>query len=422
MISLMKKNMPLVPYKWELIIWLWLVHFINQADRQIFNVLLPLVKADMQLTDVQLGLIATAFTLCVGLCIPVAGFVGDLYQRKFIIIISMVVWSTATIFTGASSMLWHLILFRCVGVGGGEAFYAPAANAYISERHRKTRALAISIHQTALYAGIVLSGILGGLIGETYGWRSAFYVFGVIGLILSGVLYFRLAPSERGSLGKGVGKVQFIRDAALLFFKTPSAILLGGAFMCLVYVNVGFLTWMPTYMHEQFGQSIAEAGFSSTFYHHISAFFGILLGGVFSDKLALRSKNSRLIIQSTALFLGSPFIFLMTTSSELWQTYFCLAGFGFFRGLYEANFITSLYEVIHSRFHASVIGVLYLFVFSVGSLSPLVLGYFKATVGLAAGLSWMSFAYIAGAIFILLTLFFFIERDREKAKISFPSF
>lgn len=412
-----------IPYKWELIIWLWFVHFFNQADRQIFNVLLPLIKADMQLSDVQLGLIATVFTLCVGLCIPVAGFVGDLYQRKSIIIASIVVWSAATIFTGVSSVLWHLILFRCVGVGGGEAFYAPSANAYISERHVKTRAMAISIHQTALYAGIILSGILGGLIGEAYGWRYAFFIFGIIGVILGVVLYYRLRPSEQVPvMTSGIQTIKFIREAASLLFKTPSAMLLGGAFMCLVYVNVGFLTWMPTYMHEHFGQSVTEAGFSSMFYHHAFAFAGILLGGAFSDKLALRSKNSRLMIQSSAMLLGAPFIFLMTRSSELSSTYACLAGFGFFRGVYEANFITTLYEVIPPRFHASVIGVVYLFVFSIGSLSPLILGYFKSSFGLSAGLSFMSLAYVAGALFVFITLVFFIRRDREKVTTFNSSF
>ncbi len=404
-----------IPYKWELIIWLWLVHFFNQADRQIFNVLLPLIKIDMQLSDVQLGLIATIFTLCVGLCIPVAGFVGDLYQRKSIIIVSIVVWSAATIFTGVSSALWHLIIFRCVGVGGGEAFYAPAANAYISEHHVKTRAQAISIHQTALYTGIILSGVLGGIIGEAYGWRYAFFIFGIIGVILGIILYYRLRPSEAvPTMRSRAEMIKFIREAASLLFKTPSAMLLGGAFLCLVYVKVGFLTWMPTYMHEHFGQSVTEAGFSSMFYHHAFAFAGILLGGTFSDRLALRSKNSRLIIQATAMLLGAPFIFLMTRFSGLPATYACLAGFGFFRGLYEANFITTLYEVIPPRFHASVIGVIYLFVFSVGSLSPLILGYFKSTFGLSAGLSFMSAAYVAGGIFILITFFFFMRKDREK--------
>ncbi len=412
-----------IPYKWELVIWLWLVHFFNQADRQIFNVLLPLIKVDMQLSDVELGLIATVFTLCVGLCIPVAGFIGDLYQRKSIIIASIVVWSAATVFTGVSSALWHLILFRCVGVGGGEAFYAPAANAFISERHVKTRALAISIHQTALYTGIILSGVLGGVIGEAYGWRYAFFIFGIIGVILGVILYYRLKPSEAvPSMGSGAEMMKFVREAASLLFRTPSAMLLGGAFLCLVYVNVGFLTWMPTYMHEHFGQSIAEAGFSSMFYHHAFAFAGILLGGTFSDRMALKSQNSRLIIQATAMLLGAPFIFMMTRSSGLSPTYACLAAFGFFRGLYEANFITTLYEVIPPRFHASVIGVIYLFVFSAGSLSPLVLGYFKSTFGLAAGLSWMSVAYVAGSVFILITFVFFIGRDREKVIAARSSF
>ncbi|MFA6071825.1 MAG: MFS transporter [Janthinobacterium sp.] len=404
-----------IPYKWEVIIWLWLVHFFNQADRQIFNVLLPLIKVDMQLSDIQLGFIASTFTLCVGLCIPLAGFIGDLYNRKSIIIISVVVWSAATIFTGTSTLLWHLIMFRCVGVGGGEAFYAPSANAFISENHVKSRALAISLHQTALYVGIILSGIIGGIIGEQYGWRYAFFIFGIIGILLGVTMFFRLRPSLNIPPASSYPERKaFIRQAFLLLFKTPSAMLLGGAFICLVYVNVGFLTWMPTYMHEELGQSVTNAGFSSMFYHHAFAFMGILSGGVFSDRMALKSKNARLIIQSFSLLLGAPFIYWMTGSSNVLITYGCLAGFGFFRGMYEANFVTTLFEVIEPKFHSSIIGIVYLFVFSIAAISPLVLGYFKESFGLTKGLSFMSIAYVIGSFSVFIALTNFINKDREK--------
>src|SRR5690606_21402345 len=152
--------------------------------------------------------------------------------------------------------------------------------------------------------------------------------------------------------------------------------------------------------------------------HHAFAFVGILIGGVFSDRMALRSKNNRLVIQSFAMLFGAPFIYLMASSYSLTLTYVSLACFGFFRGLYEANFIATLYDVIPPRFHASVIGVLYLFIFTVGSLSPLILGYFKSSVGLSAGLSFMSIAYVIGSIFIFLTLIFFMIRDRAKVALS----
>jgi MFS family permease len=98
-------------------------------------------------------------------------------------------------------MLIHLIILRGIVTGGGEAFYSPPANALIAEYHEKTRATAMSIHQTALYAGIIISGFLAGWIADRFGWRMAFYVFGGLGIINVILLLMRLKDAR--SAGKG---------------------------------------------------------------------------------------------------------------------------------------------------------------------------------------------------------------------------
>jgi len=398
-------------YKWELLLWLWIAYFFNQADRQIFNIVLPLIKEDLGFTDAQLGLVASTFVLCVGICTPIAGFIGDLFSRKNIIITSLFIWSIATFFTGFTSTIFSLILLRSVAVGGGEAFYAPSANAIICEYHTKTRAIAMSIHQTALYIGIILSGLIGGLIAENYGWRMPFYIFGGIGILLTFLLLWRLKQSRNVAPSSSQDRKKFIKEAFVLLFRKPSAMLLGASFICLVFVNVGYLTWMPTFLHEKFNLSITGAGFSSMFYHHASAFIGIILGGLLSDKIALKSKLYRLVIQGVGMLLGAPFIFAMGQGSTLTIVYIALAGFGLFRGIYEANFITTIYGVIEPKYRASVIGLVYLFVFSVGSISPYLLGYFKQSFGLSNGLSSLGVAYIIGGILVLITLKWFFTKD-----------
>ncbi|MBU2904104.1 MFS transporter [Arenibacter algicola] len=399
-------------YKWELIAWLWLAFFFNQADRQVFNVLLPLIKEDLGLTDTQIGIISSLFVLCVGVCIPIAGFVGDLYSRKKIIIISLFFWSVATFFTGMSYTVIQLILLRSLAVGGGEAFYAPSANAIISEYHNKTRAMAMSIHQTSLYIGVILSGVIGGIIAEHFGWRSAFYIFGGFGILLSALLLWRLKPSKNIIPSSNSSeRKKFIKEAFFILFKKPSIVLLGGSFVCLVFVNVGYLTWMPLFLHEKFNLSITDSGFSSMFYHHIFAFVGIIGGGILSDKLAVKSKNYRLVIQGIGLLLGAPFIFGMGQATELVWVYIYLAGFGLFRGIYEANFVTTIFAVIEPKYRASVIGLVYLFVFSIGSISPFLLGYYKQSFGLSNGVSALGFAYILGGILVLIAMKWFFKKD-----------
>lgn len=196
-----------------------------------------------------------------------------------------------------------------------------------------------------------------------------------------------------------------------MLLRKPSTMLLGASFICLVFVNVGYLTWMPTFLHEKFSLSLTGAGFSSMFYHHIAAFAGIVFGGILSDRLALKSPHYRLIIQASGLLLGAPFIFGMGQANTLFGTYFCLAGFGLFRGIYEANFITTLFATIEPQYRASVNGIVYLFVFSGASLSPFLLGYFKKSLGLSNGLSAMSAAYVLGGISVWIALRWFFKKD-----------
>lgn len=400
-------------YKWELLVWLWLAFFFNQADRQIFNVSLPLIKADLGLTDAQAGLVGSLFALTLGLMIPFAGIAGDLLNRKKIIGFSLLFWSAATLLTGLSNTLLHLVVLRSLAVGGGEAFYAPAANGLISQYHHKTRAMAMSIHQTSLYAGVVVSGALGGYIAQQYGWKNAFYLFGGAGVILSMILFLRLRPTPALAAAiSGAEQKRFFREAALALLRKPAARLLCLAFLTLVVVNVGYTVWTPTFLHEKFGLSVAEAGFTSMFYHHIAAFAGVMGGGWLSDKLALRSVHYRLIIQSAGLLLGVPFIVGMGQATTPTLTYVCLAGFGFCRGLYEANLYTTLFEVIEPQYRSTAVGLSAMFAYVTAALAPFLLGYLKPTFGLSNGLSSLGLVYLLGGLCVWVALRWYFQKDR----------
>ncbi|GAA5219987.1 MFS transporter [Membranihabitans marinus] len=233
-------------YKWEVLLLLWLAFFINQADRQVFNVVLPLIRQDLGLSDIQIGWIATGFNLVFAVLVPVAGYVGDIYSRKWIIILSIFFWSIATMFTGLSNSLFMLILTRSFATGGGEAFFAPANYNLLANYHEKARAFAMSIHQTSYYIGIILSGYLAGYVAENWGWRAAFYVFGAVGVIHGVVMIFRL--KDKGGANKIEPKKVKFSEAMKVLFKTPSALMLTISFSGLIFVLVGYLTWTPTYL------------------------------------------------------------------------------------------------------------------------------------------------------------------------------
>lgn len=395
-------------FNWELIVLLWLVFFFNQADRQVFNVILPQIKTDLKLTDAELGMIASVFIWAIGLCVPLSGYIGDVFSKKKVIIFSLLLWSAATFFTGLSAGLFHLVILRGI-VGSSESFYAPAANALIGEKYKDKTGLAMAIHQTALYAGIIMSGLIGALIAEKFGWSTAFYFFGGIGIILSVILFLRFKRIITDPLTV-MHKVTLF-DGLKGLFQKKTAILLTLAFACMVFVNVGYLTWAPTFLHEKFRLSLANAGFSSMFYHHIFAFLGVLAGGRFSDQLAKKNVGARLKIQAFGLLLGCPFIYLLGSSNDLFWVYAGMGLFGFFRGIYDSNIYASLFLVTAPGIRASVSGAMIMFAFLIGAFAPWILGTIKPTLGLSDGLSALSMVYLLGSFFIFIALKFTLFKE-----------
>lgn len=404
------------PYKWELILLLWLAFFFNQADRQIFNVVLPAVRGELNLADSDMGLIASILILVYGILVPVAGYIGDRTNKKYVLAVSLLIWSTSTLFTGMSTLLIHLIFLQSIATGGGEAFYAPSANALIGEHHEKTRATAMSIHQTALYAGIIMSGYLAGWIADHFGWRIAFYIFGGCGIVLSIIISLRLKDSFPVIYKADEKKVP-VTEALSVFFRKPTALLLTMAFAGMIFVNVGFMTWMPTYLHEKFGFSLARSGFDATFYHYGAAFLGVMIGASVADRYCRTITGMRGLVQASGLLLGAPFIFLLGIGGTPFLVYIALALFGLFRGIYDSNIFAALYDVIEPRYRSTATGLMLMFAFVTGASAPYMLGKIKPVLGLSWGLSALSAIYIFSALCIFISVRFFYRKDIVKSTL-----
>lgn len=401
-------------YKWEVLVLLWIAFFLNQADRQVFNVVLPLIKADLQLSDLQVGSIATAFNLVYALLVPLAGYAGDIFSKKWIVTISILFWSVATMFTGLSNGVIMLVLMRSIATGGGEAFFGPANYTLLANYHKKTRAFAMSIHQTSYYLGIILSGYVAGYIGEHYGWRNAFYVFGAIGVVHGLVLIFRLKDKKEPEISKTIEKVKFTEGIKVLF-KAPTAVLLTIGFSGLIFVLTGYLTWTPTYLYEKFNMSLSMAGFHSMFYTHLFAFLGIIIAGKYSDKLAGKNPATRLLMQGAGLLVAVPFIVMMGNSTGLAMVYVGLAGFGFCRAFFDANTWAVLYDVIPKKYQSSASGIMLMIGFGVGSMAPVVLGYLKPLIGLSLGISLLSVIWVLCGILLLIAYKYTFTKDYNRA-------
>ena len=405
-------------YKWELLTLLSFAFFFHQGDRAIFGVVLSGIRADLQLTDSQVGLVGSVLFLTLALMMPLAGYVGDVVSKKWLITCSLVFWSAATLFTGATQGLVGLILLRSVATAGGESFYAPAAYSMLAQFHHRTRALAMSVHQGALYVGVMTSGFLGGWIGQHWGWRSAFYVFGAAGILLGLVFVFRLrdapTPVREGSEVAGEKASPLI--ALGLLFRVPTALLLTGAFTAVVFVNNAYVVWAPEFLRGKCELSLTLAGGYAMLAHHLPALGGVLMGGVWSDRWVRTRPTARLEMQATALLLGAPAILWIGLAPGLAGTCAAMAIFGLCRGLCECNTHASLFDVIAPRFRASAVASMVLVAFLVGSTSPWLLGRAREIYGPERGFVYafvgLAGVYLLGAIGVIVARTVFFQRDR----------
>ena len=366
-------------YKWEVLALLWMAYLLNQADRQVFNTVLPQIQESLNISRTEVGLIATIFSFCYALMVPFGGMAGDRLSRKWVTTIAILFWSVATMFTGLATGVVMLILLRSVATGGGEAFFGPANYSLLGQYHTDTRARAMSIHQTSYYVGVILAGWLAGYIAEKLGWQYSFIIFGAAGVIWGIVMAFRLKDKkeEKPVISSEVEKSDKpgILDGFKTVFTTPTALILTIGFSGFIFVITGYMTWVPAFLQREFGMSVTDAGLHSMLWTYLAAFAGVLLAGTLSDKTAHLDRKIRMVIQAAGLILGASFLFFVNADASIWVVYACFAGWGFFRAFFDANIYTVLYDVTPARLHASCSSALITTGFAVGALAPVVLGY-----------------------------------------------
>lgn len=415
--------------KWTVVALFWFVYFLNQADRQVIFSVFPLVQQELELSETQLGWLGSTFFWIYGVLVPLAGSLGDTFNRKKLIVLALVVWSAATFSSGLVAGFALLLLLRSI-TGFGEAFYYPAATSIITDYHsQRTRATAMSVHQTSVYVGVVMSGTLAGYVGQHYGWRSAFLSFGITGLLFAMVLGKTLREPVRGAADavasqKATSEVNLtltLPDRLRETFRSPTAVVLMLAFAGMNFVNAAFLPWMTTLLFRKFEMTLADAGFTATFYHHVGAFAGVLIGGKLADRWASGSRLGvlgRPLIQAVGLLGGAPFIYTMAAADARLTVTAALGFFGLFRGLYDSNLFASLYEVVRPEARATATGIMIAGAFLVGGSASVVIGWLSERIGLGPALAATSIAYVAAGLLLLLDCAVWFRRDAAKMRAT----
>jgi MFS family permease len=418
-------------YKWWVVGMLWFICFFNYADRMAINAVAKVLKSEYHLSNEDFGWIASAFMYVYALSAPLAGQVGDKLARKALIIGGLLVWSAVTGATALCRRFWEFVFVR--GTEGlGETFYFPATMSLISDYHTKrTRSLAMGLHQTSVYAGTIGGTTLAGLLAESYGWQSPFLVFGVAGIMLGIVLaVFLREPSrneaERRELGaidessapQAVPILQFLVELV----RTPSAVLLMAAFFGANSVAMVFITWMPNYLSEEFGMSLAMAGFSATFYLQMASVLGSVIGGVLADQARQRVPGGRILSQSLGALLGIPFIYLSGTTTNATRLVLFLALFGFAKGIYDANIWASMYDVIRPSRRATMLGLANMVGWAGAAAATSAIGVATTRFHVTMGEALSSTAVIYGVVALMLVAagLVFAPRDIIHATATGP--
>ena len=389
-------------YRWWLVAMLWCVCFLNYADRQaIFSVFTPL-QAEFHLSDIQLAMLASAFIWVYALSGPLTGWIADRISRKAIILAALAFWSVVTAAVAVSRDFHTLVVLRALS-GFGEAFYFPAAMSLLASYHSATtRSRAMSIHQTAIYGGTIAGGALSAYIAQHAGWRSSFSLFGAAGILLTLVLSFTLrTPQEDSEKASPQEAPESFLGGLRDTLRDGPAMTQIGAFVAANSVAVVFLTWLPTYVQRTFHLSLASSGFNSTVYLQIASVAGVLLGGVLTDRLRLRWIAARQIMHFIAMACGVPFLFLAGWSHALKTFALCMIGFGFFKGLYEANLWASLYDVVPKNRKGIAGGLMNSLGWLGGGIAPIAVAALAARTSLATCLSATSVLYAANAVVFL---------------------
>ena len=207
------------------------------------------------------------------------------------------------------------------------------------------------------------------------------------------------------------------KEGLSAFFKVPTAICMLIAYTGAIFTITGYLTWMPKYIKETFDLSTAAAGFHSMFWTNITAFAGVIVGGIISDKIVIRSKSgaNRLWLQITGILLAAPCIALMGLSHNLVIVCGALAGFGLFRGLFECSTYPVLYDVISPKYYSLSSAIMILFGFSIGALAPWILGVIGDSMGLSKGFIILAAVWASVSIALITARLRFYNRDLKRS-------
>jgi MFS family permease len=364
----------------------------NFFDRQILGAVGEAVRKEWILSDGALGALGTAFTLLYALIGVPLGRLTDRASRKWMLSAGVLVWSLMTVGSGLAQNFRQLFVVRLL-VGVGEASCAPAATSLIGDSVPPSRrAKALSIFMMGLPIGLALSFALSGTIARSYGWRQAFFLAGLPGLLCAIAVLFIKEPERGAREAHAVGGLKRAGSPYRLVLATPTMrwlILSGALHNFNMYAIAAFIT---PFLMRYHSVDIRTANFISMVVYGLTGTLGLVCGGIIGDACMKRATSGRLILGTIAVLCSVPFLFLAlkqepgdTTGFMLLMGIACAAMYVYYSSVYA-----TIQDVIEPSLRGTAMAIYFFAMYLLGaSLGPygtgLLSDFFTTRAARAAG-------------------------------------
>jgi MFS family permease len=388
---------------WFALAILFAINLLNFYDRLIPGAVGEQIREEWGLSDSDLGWLGTAFIIVYALVGVPLGRWADRSKRTRILTIGVTGWSILTAASGLAGNFWQMVCLRLT-VGVGEASCAPAANSMIGDLFpAKKRARALSLFMLGLPIGNALAFVFSGMIsrafedtvvmGHKIGWRAAFYVALIPGLLCGlGALFIK--EPERGATEiHDIGAKKRDGNPYWLVLSIPTMLWLipSGALHNFSMYAIG--SFLAPFMMRVHGTNVANAGYISSFVYGFAGIPGMILGGLIGDAILHRRRNGRLLVASTALAISVPSFFFAIPLAN-WFAFSVLFGIGCAcLYVYFATVYSTIQDVIEPSLRATAMAIYFCFMYLFGgAFGPPITGYmsdyFTDRAAITAGVSF----------------------------------
>ncbi len=361
------------------LVMLTLVYAFNFVDRQLLVILQESIKKEFQLSDTELGLISgfifAIFYIALGM--PIARY-ADKGNRRNIVAGSLGLWSIMTAISGYAGNFIQLLLAR-MGVGVGQAGESPSSHAMISDYFPlEKRSTALSIYSTGLYIGILIAFLMGGYLNQHFGWRTAFLVIGIPGIIFSLLFYVTVKEPKRGATDvreTTSGKSYSLNTALKLLFSNKIFLFLAIAIALHIFCIYALLNWAPSFLSRLHGMKSIDIGVSLGLIFGVSGAIGTYVRKLLTDRLGKKDKRYYLRVPAYSILISILFTAGALFLQNNYLTLFCLGVSAFLQSMYLGPFIAVAHSLVAASMRAlsSAIVFFMLNLFGLG-FGPLVVG------------------------------------------------